>query len=1108
MMRCVRSVLMVVFALLAASHAARAQATAQLDGTVRDESGAVLPGVTVTVTQTDTGFTRTVVTEANGSYVLPNLPTGPYRLEVSLQGFRTYTQTGVVLQVGGMPTINVVLAVGNLQETVSVQGAAPLVDVRTSGIREVVEQAKIVELPLQGRNVTDLIMLAGSAVNTGKVLNNLNRNDGVAISIAGGLRTGVAYTLDGALNSDFYDNTNLPFPFPDALQEFSVATSGQAAANGMHSAASVNAVTKSGTNNFHGNGFEFLRDSRFNAPAHFAPVGADGKQQKDGLNRNQFGGTLGGPIVRDKLFFFGAYQRTRSRQMSNDNLAFVPTAAMMAGDFTTAASPACNNGRQVTLRAPFANNRIDPALFSPAAAKIMSSGWLPTSSDPCGQIRYAVPLDDNNGQGVTRIDYQVNGNHSLFGRYLDHIEQRPATLERTHNLLVVRNIFGPKSRKRAQTTAFGDTMIFGSHSVNAVRATIVRTSTRSNAPADKFFDAPSIGIPIYTYVPGVLAVSITNGFSFSGGSSVAGVVDNRAYQGQDDFSRVAGSHQLSFGANLAYATLDSFDYANAAGNFAFNGSLTGIGLGDFLTGQASTLTHGTPSILHNYQWYEGLYAQDAWRANDRLTLNLGLRWEPYFGTVSKNGAISNFVLDNFNKGIRSTVFTNAPPGLLYPGDPGFPKGKTGLSRQWKNFSPRVGVAWDVAGNGRLAVRSSYGINYDRPTAIFQQVPASGAPFGNRLTLTGNIPFDDPYRNVPGGQLLPVPVPPPGTITFPGLGSYAAIDPNINSTRAQSWNVTAERQLGSSWQVAASYLGTYLDRIWGQDALNPGIYMGLGPCTLRGVAYPVCSTVANTDARRVFSQVSAEAAQKLSYVSQYRAIGTQNYRGLKLSFARRAANGLSLGGNYTVSHCVTDTPVTGNFVQFNATWLKPGDPSYERGNCPYNQREIANFTASAQAPQFSNGALRIIASNWRLSGILNANTGNWLTVTTTQDRAFSGIPSQRVDQVSDNPYGDKSLANFLNAKAFAIPAAGTLGNEVARSIEGPGFWKVDVSLARIVALTASRTIELRIEAFNVFNNFNWGDPNVSLDAGTFGQINTANLQNGDPRIMQFAIKYGF
>ena len=1096
-----------VLAIVLSAGMAWAQGTAQLNGRVADESGAVLPGVTVTATQTETGAVRTAVTDDAGSWVMPNLPLGPYRLEIALQGFRTYVQTGIVLQVNANPVINAALAIGSLEETVSVEAAAPLVDVRSAGISQVVEEEQIVQLPLQGRNVTDLIMLAGSAVNTGRVLSNLNRADGVAIAVAGGLRTGVAYTLDGALNSDFYDNTNLPFPFPDALQEFSVATSGQSASNGMHSAASVNAVTKSGTNAYHGNVFEFLRDSRFNAPAYFASVGADGKKQKDGLNRNQFGGTFGGPIIRDKFFFFGAYQRTRSRQETNDNVAWVPTAAMLAGDFTAAASPACNAGRQVTLRAPFVNNRVDPALFSRAAVRIANSGWIPSSTDPCGEIRFGVPLDDNNGQGVVRLDYQLNPNHTLFGRYLNHLESRPATLERTHNILAIRNIFGPKSTKKAATTAFGDTQVFGTSTVNAIRATYVRTSTRSNAPADEFFDAPSLGIPIYTYVPGVMALSVTNGFSFSGGSSVAGVVDNRAYQVQDDYSRILGRHQLSVGANLAYASLDSFDYANAAGNFAINGSVTGIGLADFLVGQVSTLTHGTPSILHNHQWYIGVYGQDAMRVSDRVTLNLGLRWEPYFGTYSENGAISNFSPDNFAAGIRSTQFVNAPPGLLYPGDPGFPEGNTGLNKQWKNFSPRLGLAWDVLGDGRLAVRSSYAVNYDIPTAIFQQVPASGAPFGNRLALTqaGNIPLDDPYRNYPGAHVLPVPVPPPSNIVFPNQGSYAAIDPNINSTRGQSWNITVERQLGTTWQVAASYLGTYLDRIWGQDALNPGVFMGLGPCSLNGVNYAVCSTTANTDARRVFSRVSAEAAQKYSYVSQYRAIGTQAYRGMKLSFTRRTTRGLSLGGNFTASHCETDTPVTGNFVQFQNTWLKPGDPTYDKGNCPYNQRIISNWTAGYLTPQFSNGVLRAVASDWRVSGIVTANSGNWLTVTTTSDLAFSGIPNQRVNEVSDDVYGEKTLDKYLNAAAFAFPTAGTLGDHAPRSIEGPGFWKIDMSIARVLTLAGTRTLELRVEAFNVTNNFNWGDPNVSLNAGTFGRITT---QNGDSRIMQFAVKYGF
>ena len=321
------------FGLLLISVVAFAQATAQLNGRVSDESGAVLPGVTVTRrkpipsspapssrTRPGTGPCRTC----------RSVPTGS---EISLQGFRTHVQTGIVLQVNANPVINAALALGNLEETVTVAGATPLVDVRSAGISEVVEQERIVELPLQTRNVTDLIVLAGGAVNTGRV-SALSTSGSVGISVAGGLRNGVEYQLDGAAHNSPHDLGNLPFPFPDALQEFSVASGGLAAATGMHSGASVNAVTKSGTNSFRGNAFEFFRDERFNSKAYFAAIGPDGKKSGDGLSKNQFGGTLGGPIVQDRLFFFAGYERNRIRQTTQDNLAFLPTDAMLAGDFS------------------------------------------------------------------------------------------------------------------------------------------------------------------------------------------------------------------------------------------------------------------------------------------------------------------------------------------------------------------------------------------------------------------------------------------------------------------------------------------------------------------------------------------------------------------------------------------------------------------------------------------------------------------------------------------------------------------------------------------------------------------------------------------------------
>ena len=336
----------------------------------------MLPGVTVTATQTDTGLTRTSVSNDTGSFVLPNLPLGPYRVEAGLSGFRTFAQTGIVLQVSSSPTVNPVLALGELAEEVQVTATAQMVDTRTSGVGTVVESQRIVELPLNARQVTQLITLSGLAVQTG-ASPGYSMNTGVRISVAGGNDFGVSYSLDGAPHLNNFDGTGMHLPFPDALQEFRLTTGAQEAAGNIRAGASVNAVTKSGTNVIRGSAFEFLRDSRFNEPDFLS--GRD-----DGLKRNQLGGTLGGPLVRDQLFFFVGLQATTTRQNPLDQQAFVPTAAMMAGDFTTFASPACNSGRQLTLGAPFVNNRIDPSAISPAALNI--SRELPAAGDQCGRV--------------------------------------------------------------------------------------------------------------------------------------------------------------------------------------------------------------------------------------------------------------------------------------------------------------------------------------------------------------------------------------------------------------------------------------------------------------------------------------------------------------------------------------------------------------------------------------------------------------------------------------------------------------------------------------------------------------------------------------------------
>jgi hypothetical protein len=371
------------------------------------------------------------------------------------------------------------------------------------------------------------------------------------------------------------------------------------------------------------------------------------------------------------------------------------------------------------------------------------------------------------------------------------------------------------------------------------------------------------------------------------------------------------------------------------------------------------LEHGAPGILDMEQTYMGFYASDAWRVTNRVTVNGGLRWEPFFGPAVTGGAISNFVLDNFRKGIRSTVFVNAPPGLVFPGDQGFSRQQLGTESPVVGSLTAIGVAWDVAGDGRTAVRSSYGVAYDFPTATYHYINASAAPYANRLRI--DFPpggFEDPYATIPGGDTHPLPLPPPRDAKFPPYGSYGSIDPNINSPRVQSWNVTVERQLGQAWGASVSYLGSYTDRLWNQVAINPGVFLGLGPCTLAGVSYPMCTTAANLDQRRALSLENPQFGQFFGPVDLNTDAGTQDYHGVKLSFRRRAATGISLNGNYTWSHCVGNvTP--GNFNQISAGYMKPDDPSFDRGNCQTKRDHLVNMTAGYQTPQFSNTALRLV-----------------------------------------------------------------------------------------------------------------------------------------------------
>jgi hypothetical protein len=1077
------------------------QATGQITGTVKDQSGAVLPGVEITATQTETGITRNAVTNETGSYVLSNLPIGPYRLEAALPGFRTFVQSGIVLQVNASPAINPVLEVGQVTEQVEVQANAALVETRNQGVGQVVENERILELPLNGRQVQELIVLSGAATpsgNAGGQRNPLVTGDGV--SVAGGSERALNFTLDGANHNNPFNGSNMSMPFPDAMQEFKVETSATSAQNGTKSAGTVSLVTKSGTNEFHGNLFEFVRNGKFNARNAFA-------LRRDSMKRNQFGGTIGGPIKENKLFFFAGFQGTMVRQDPSDEVNYVPTPAMFLGDFTAFASAECNRGRQVTLSAPFVNNRVDPALFSKAAVGL--ARMIRTTNDPCGLLRRGDLVREDRNMAVGRIDYQWTQTHSLFGRYLYEDVTIPSDYQITGDLLGVEN------EVDAQNDSFtlGLTSLYGANIVHSIRLTGNHwLGGRTGLPYSVSW--PDLGVKMFSHFKR-LAATVTGGPDVSTGGG--GKSTLALFGINDDLSIIRGNHQFGFGAQLAAYWANSYSDFYSYGRATFNGQSTGLGMSDFFMGNVTEWTMGTPAPQHKRDKKVGLYAADTWKLNQRVTMNYGARWEPFFPMIHLDGSAIHFDIDAMRQGVRSSVFTRTPPGLFFQGDPGFP-GESAQYNKWWNFSPRLGFAWDVNGDGRTSVRASAGTFYDYPHTFFQ-VGLSNAPPASQRTVIQDVKLDDPWAAWPGGDPFPIPY---GKNVRKDIGwqpfsIVTALDYDAPNTQVSQWNLSIQRQVGNDWLVSASYLGNHSIHLTSLQQLNPAVFIpgngdANGQCFYNGRATPftvragtACSTTTNTNQRRRFHLENSVIGQNYGTVNRIDTGATASYNGLVLSLQRRPVRGLAVTANHTWAHCISDYVVTDTANSGNATggYQDPNNRNFDRSNCSSDRRHAFNLSTVADTPQFSNPTLRMVASNWRLSNILRLMSGQYLHVT-VRDRALTAIGSQKANQIMADVYGDKTIGNYLNPSAFGQPALGTLGNLKPNSILGPGTWQWDVAVSRTFQIRESQRLEFRGEAFNITNSLRMNNPNTTLDSGDFGKVTSAR----DPRIMQFALKYFF
>ncbi len=1106
-----------------------------ITGIVRDPSGAVIPNAKVTVTQQGTTVERTTVTNANGQFSVPSLPPATYTVAIEGTGFKKSVQK-VTLLADEVRALDVVLELGNATQVVNVEASTVNVNTVTPVLNHVIEQSRVVELPLNGRNAADLTLLVPgttSANGHGAQQGDTKQIPGTeSIAVNGARPDQISYNLDGGSNEDLMSNVNNPFPFPDSVQEFSVQTNSFDAQYGANTGAVVDVVTKSGTNNWHGDAFEFVRNRVFNARNYFADT-------KDPLKRNQFGGTIGGPLRKNSSFIFFGYQATRLRTVGQAGTAILPLPANLNGDFSNYLTTGPTNplGKVVqivnpTNGQPFVGNvgiPVDPAAV--ALAK-----FLPISQEgPDGRVSFPTPNSQNLNEFVTRFDQVVRGQDKLFGRfYLDRFVHAPPFDGK--NLLTL----GTGSTVQSQNYSVGYTWILKPNLVNNTVASVIRTASDrgqgGNVPQLSDFGVNVFQLP--KSQGGIRGFGVNNYFSPGNGAFTDGKFIRNTGAVRDQVSWTIGSHTLGFGGEFErdQSNIRNTDLEN--GTFGFADNLTGLSLASFIMGHAHSFTQTSGDFSDSRENVIGLYVQDKWKLKPTLSLSLGLRWEPQGVMKEIYGRTEQFRPDAFAAGVRSSKIPSAPPGLFFVGDSyngvGFPD--TGEGADLNNFAPRVGIAYDPTGSGKTAIRAGGGVFYSsRLPGLFLNDAAITQPFSLRVDLTepstpnSTIPLDNPLASQPSFYAAGFPlrytlatVPP--NVTFKPPVSVFGLEPGTKwvTPTTYDWNLTIEHQLRADALFRASYVGTRGTHLRQDVDLNPRA-PGVG-----------------TEASRPFSAGCGLNTSCFSDILEDRNTGLNSYHALQMDVEKRPAAGstgilshLTLLANYTWSKAmeynlanaggITDL---GSSKGSGMSFYDPRQPRFETGLSDFDHRHRLVASYVWDLPRFtgvSNSLVRSVLGGWEWSGIYSITSGDPLTILAGTDRSETNLGADRVDYIgSPDQFGgvapssqrqgchstDKHCVAWLNTSLFALPAIGQYGNVGKGSFTGPGRWNVDMGLIRnFVPMSSHENIRLQFrgEFFNVFNHTELNDPDVSFNKNpNFGGIRSA----ADPRIIQLGAKMFF
>lgn len=1055
---------------------AAAQATGQINGTVADASAAILPGVTIEAVNAATGAVRTAVTGLDGAYTIPLLPPGDYTVRASLAGFRTAQREGVRVTVSETARVVFELEVGQVTETVTVTAEATLVETTNATHGIVIDEQKVVDLPLNGRNFTQLGTLIPGVVAPPSGLGGQSGDatPGGFGNVTGGFNVNGMrnqsnnFLMDGATNNDTFNTGFVLRPPPDAIEEFKILTNAFAAEYGRNAGSVVNVVTKSGSNTFSGAAWEFNRDDALQARNYFAPS----TQPKPVLKQNQFGGSFGGPVVRGRLFGFGYYEGFRNESGITQNIV-VLSEAQRRGDFSALATAI----RDPLTRLAFPGNIIPADRLSPVATKLLND-FVPLPNSPGNRYIVSPTVDDVRDQFGVRFDYQFRGNQSMLGRYM-----RSATERRTPRIVAA---VDQQSLATLQDAMVSHNIVFSSSLINQARVSVNRIA--ANPAVTSGLSPRSYGINLANTNPAAAGLPSFNvqGY-FGGGTAALGdpqqpFVDrvNHVWQFADDLTWVTGRHSLKFGIDVRREAMRIAFINRPNGDLTFNGSLSGNAAADFLLGVAAQVrATTTQAIQDGWGWLVAGYAQDEFRVSPRLTLNLGVRYELPSPFIDRNDAITGF-----STGVQSRKYPAAPAGLVYPGDPGVPRGIVPTDRN--NVAPRVAVAYDPFGDGKTSIRGAFGVFYDALAGQgdFFQSGVLSPPFTPLIELNAPtaITIADPLAAVAGP---PNPFPP--ALTIIGWGN------EFRSPLAYHFNAGVQRQLAARLGAEVAYVGSRGRNLPMFMEINPGVWAP-GQTTRGARLMPAFALV-----RPTFP------------------VARSWYDSLQTSLRMLPTRGLNFLASYTLGK--TTDHVSGLNIGGEARPVLPvvqGDEAsieraleYEKGPALFDARHrfVVSFGYELPSLASQSSLVRWVAGGWQLNGIYQAQSGFPLTVTQGSVLDIRYMTS-RPDVTCDPNTGPKTTAQYFTTSCFtALTLAQTgerPGNAGRNTVRGPGFQRTDLSIFKNFDLPRRQRVQVRIEGFNVFDQARFGQPNGVFGSVSFGQITSAE----DGRIVQLAVKYSF